>query len=150
AVNVYDSNGVLQASVTFGPSPSGPNFPTFDNATGLNNTNISRLSVPRVYGAFRAVNDAFEIGSPGSMGGIVISEVAPWSSGDSPVAADWFELVNASPRTIDVTGWKMDDNSASFGSAVPMTGVTNIAPGEAVIFLESANLANIRTAFLSN
>ena len=33
-----------------------------------------------------------DFGSPGSIGGLIISEVAPWSSGNSPVASDWFEV----------------------------------------------------------
>ena len=30
----------------------------------------------------------------------------------------------------------MDDNSTAFGSAVPLNGVTSVAPGQSVIFLE--------------
>src|SRR5262249_2921991 len=65
AVNLYNSTGVLQASVTFAASPAGPSFPTFDNSIGLNNAIISQLSVVPVHAAFAAVNDANEIGSPG-------------------------------------------------------------------------------------
>src|SRR5262249_9993779 len=62
-------------------------------------------------------------------GAIVISEVAPWSSANSPLAADWFEVTNTGTVTIDLTGWKMDDNSHSSTNAVPMSGITSIAPG---------------------
>ncbi|MFN6096202.1 MAG: SdiA-regulated domain-containing protein [Dolichospermum sp.] len=74
---------------------------------------------------------------------IFITEVAPWSSGNSPVAADWFELTNTGTSSIDVTGWKFDDNSNSFGSAVALSGVTNIAAGESVIFIEGATVNSI-------
>jgi hypothetical protein len=67
AVNVYNSSGVLQANVSFGASPAGPTFATFNNAAGLNNTTISLLSAVGVNGAFKAANDQFEIGSPGSI-----------------------------------------------------------------------------------
>ena len=67
AVNVYNSSGVLQANVAFGTSPAGPTFATFNNAAGLNNTTISQLSVVGVNGAFKAANDQYEIGSPGSI-----------------------------------------------------------------------------------
>ncbi len=147
AVNLYDGSGTLKASVTFGTSPAGPTFATFDNAAG--STNVSRLSVPRVYGAFRAAS-ANEIGSPGTIGGLIISEVAPWSSGSSPVAADWFEVFNTSALPIDISGWKVDDSSASVGLGAALNGITSIAPGEAVIFIETANLAVARTNFLSN
>src|SRR5262249_15031211 len=40
--------------------------------------------------------------------GLIISEVAPWSSGNSPVGADWFELSNTGTNNLDITGWKMD------------------------------------------
>ena len=94
AVNLFDSSGTLQASVLFAASPASAPFATFDNGAGLNNAAISQLSAVGVHGAFAAANDAAEIGSPGTVGPIgklVISEVAPWSSGNSPVGADWFE-----------------------------------------------------------
>ncbi len=94
AVNLFNSAGVLQASVTFGASPAGPSFPTFENAGGLNNTAISQLSVAGVHNAIVAVNDANEIGSPGTVGNLAITEVAPWGSSNSPVGADWFEVTN--------------------------------------------------------
>jgi uncharacterized protein YjiK len=76
----------------------------------------------------------------------IVSEVAPWSSGDSTLAADWFELTNVGTATATLTGWKMDDNSNSFGSAVTLTGVTSIAPGESVIFVETSS-ATIDASF---
>ncbi len=82
-------------------------------------------------------------------GAIVISEVAPWSSANSTLAADWFEVTNTSSVAIDLTGWKMDDNSHAFASAVPLGGVTSIAPGEAVIFIETSDLATASAAFRS-
>ncbi|MFZ4640570.1 MAG: ExeM/NucH family extracellular endonuclease, partial [Nodosilinea sp.] len=80
---------------------------------------------------------------------LVISEVAPWSSGSSAVAADWFEVTNVSANAINITGWKMDDNSNSFAASVALNGITSIAAGESVIFIETANLVTTRTAFLN-
>jgi Ca2+-binding RTX toxin-like protein/uncharacterized protein YjiK len=71
---------------------------------------------------------------------LIISEASPWSSGNSPYAADWFELTNTGTTAIDITGWKMDDNSNSFGSAVALRGITSIAAGESVIFIENTLL----------
>jgi hypothetical protein len=65
-----------------------------------------------------------------------ITEVAPWSSGNSPVAADWFELTNTGATTVSIAGWKVDDNSNSFGAAVALRGISSIAPGQSVIFVE--------------
>jgi hypothetical protein len=69
---------------------------------------------------------------------IIISEVAPWASGNSTLGADWFELTNVGTAAANISGWKMDDNSNSFGSAVVLNGVSSIAPGESVIFIESS------------
>src|SRR5262249_17087525 len=86
-----------------------------------------------------AVNDiANESVGPTSL---YMSEVAPWSSGNSPVGADWFEVTNPGSTAVNLIGWKMDDNSDSFGSAVAMNGISSIAPGESVIFIETNNLA---------
>ncbi len=145
AVNLYDSTGTLQANVVFGASPAGP-YPTFNNAVGLSNATISQLSVAGVNGAFAAVNSASEVGSPGTLGKLIVSEVAPWSSGNSPLAADWFEVTNTTASAVDVTGWKMDDSSNLFSSAVALNGIASIAPGESVIFIETANLATASLA----
>jgi uncharacterized protein YjiK len=149
AVNLYNAAGTLQAKVTFGASPSGPTFATFNNAAGLNNSAISQLSVIGVTGAFVAAGDANEIGSPGTVGKLFISEVAPWSSGNSPVGADWFEVTNTRATAVDITGWKMDDSSGSPAAAVALNGITSIAPGESVIFIESAAPATVIPAFKS-
>lgn len=82
-------------------------------------------------------------------GGVVITEVAPWGSGNSAYAADWFELTNRTGAPLDLTGWRIDDNSNSFAVSVPMTGVTTLAPGASAIFLESATPATTVHNFLA-
>jgi Lamin Tail Domain/PEP-CTERM motif len=67
-----------------------------------------------------------------------ITEVAPWASGNAPYANDWFELTNVGATTIDISGWRMDDSSAAFATAVSLTGIADIAAGETVVFLENA------------
>jgi hypothetical protein len=73
-----------------------------------------------------------------SRAAIIISEVDP--SGSSTTSntyhADWFELTNTGALAVDITGWKMDDNSHTFASAVSLRGVTSIAPGQSVVFVE--------------
>ncbi len=148
-VNLFNAAGVLQASVSFGASPTGT-FTTFNNAAGLNNATITKPSAAGENGAFVAANDTKEIGSPGTVGRLFVSEVAPWASSSSPVAADWFEVTNTTAFAVDITGWKMDDNSGSAAAAVALNGITSIAPGESVIFIETANLATMKTTFLNN
>lgn len=149
-VNLYNAAGVLQTGITFGASPAGP-FPTFDNSAGLNNAAVSQLSEAGVHSAFAAAGDAAEIGSPGTVGKVFVSEVAPWSSGVASVGADWFEVTNSSAFAADITGWKMDDNSGSPAAAVALSGITTIKPGESVIFIEAApdEFAAKKAAFLS-
>lgn len=72
---------------------------------------------------------------------ITITEVAPWASGNSPVAADWFELTNTGSSAVNIAGWSMDDSSGTAGIA-PLTGVTSIAAGQSVIFIEGTGSAN--------
>ncbi|MGQ3299314.1 choice-of-anchor I family protein [Reyranella sp.] len=151
AVNLYNAAGVLQTGITFGTSPAGP-FPTFDNSAGLNNTTVSQLSATGVHSAFAAAGDVAEIGSPGTVGKVFVSEVAPWSSAVASIGADWFEVTNSSAFAADITGWKMDDNSGSPTAAVALSGITTIQSGESVIFLEVANageFASKKAAFLS-
>ena len=57
--------------------------------------------------------------------------------------ADWFEVTNYGDTVADITGYRMDDNSFSFAASVALNGVTSIAPGESVIFIESSGGAAI-------
>ncbi|MSV91219.1 MAG: hypothetical protein F2876_15535, partial [Actinobacteria bacterium] len=60
-------------------------------------------------------------------GSVFVSEVSPWSSASSPVAADWFELTNTTASPVTITGWKIDDNSNLFSASLALTGITTIA-----------------------
>lgn len=66
---------------------------------------------------------------------ILITEVHP-SGSSASYAADWFELTNNGGSAVDITGWKMDDSSNAFASAVPLRNVTSIAPNQSVVFFE--------------
>ncbi len=76
---------------------------------------------------------------------LFVTEVAAWGSGAS-YAADWFELTNTGSSPIDITGWKMDDNSESPVGAVALRGATSIAPGQSVVFLEGVANGSTDTA----
>jgi hypothetical protein len=95
--------------------------------------------------------------STGGSPSIIISEVAPWSSGNSSVGDDWFEVTNIGTAPANITGWKVDDNSNSFGSSLVLNGISSIAPGESVIFIETSgtrtaagNAANFRTLWFGS
>ncbi|HEY6891671.1 MAG TPA: SdiA-regulated domain-containing protein, partial [Solirubrobacter sp.] len=73
--------------------------------------------------------------SPASL---IVSEVSPWSSGDSPYAADWFEVTNKGTAPVSLAGFKVDDNSNQLSSAIALNGITTIASGESVVFIEGS------------
>jgi uncharacterized protein YjiK/phosphodiesterase/alkaline phosphatase D-like protein len=85
----------------------------------------------------------------GGTASLIISEVAPWSSGNSAASlrVDWFEVTNVGSATANIAGWRVDDDSRQFNAALELTGITNIAPGESVIFMETADLAGKSAAF---
>jgi uncharacterized protein YjiK len=143
-VTLFDSAGNLVAGVGFGASTAP--FATFDNHAGASATTLplpvlSTLSVAGVNGAFVAPGDANETGSPGvgNVGRLIITEVAPWGSGNTPYAADWFEVTNVGSAAIDLTGWKMDDNSNDVTLSVPIVGVGSIAPGQSAVLIEGTS-----------
>jgi uncharacterized protein YjiK len=138
SINIFDAAGNRITGTDFGPSTT---FRTFDNKSGVASTTlplptVSSLSTLAINGAFLSAN-GLETGSPGSIAAsVIVSEVSPWSSGNSPYAADWFEVTNTGFAPVNITGWKFDDNSNAFGSAVALRGVSTIAPGQSVIFIE--------------
>ncbi len=83
---------------------------------------------------------------------IIISEVDAAGSATSTYANDWFELTNTGSTAVNITGWKMDDNSNAFASSVALRGVGSIAAGQSVVFVESntsgSNDASINAAFI--
>ncbi len=102
------------------------------------------------HGALTAIA-ALTIGATAAQAQVRITEVSAWGSGNATYATDWFELTNTGSSAISIGGWKMDDSSASFSTAVALTGITSIAAGESVIFTETAATASfLSTWFGSN
>ena len=88
---------------------------------------ISALSVAGRNGAY-TIGGA--TGSPGTIApSLVVTEVTPWSSGNSPYGADWFEVTNIGTHAADLTGFRVDDSSNAFATAIALNGVTSIAAG---------------------
>jgi hypothetical protein len=65
-----------------------------------------------------------------------ITEVQSSEAGSGK--ADWWEVSNFGASSVDITGYKMDDNSHNTANAVALAGITIIAPGESVVFFESS------------
>lgn len=68
-----------------------------------------------------------------------ITEIWPGNEPGSNLTEDWFEITNfgdtAWTAAIDGNLW-FDDDSFSSSNAVPMVGITSIAPGESVIYVD--------------
>ena len=75
----------------------------------------------------------------------VQSQVRITEAMSSGGTSDWFELTNYGSTAIDITGWKVDDNSFNFATSVLLNGVTSIAPNERVMFCENASAAYAST-----
>jgi hypothetical protein len=95
----------------------------------MNRSSIARVALVAGLSAFASLSNA----------AVIVSEVAPWSSGNSSLGSDWFELTNTGSSAVTITGWRVDDDSANFGNSVVLNDITSIAPGESVIFIESAS-----------
>jgi hypothetical protein len=83
---------------------------------------------------------------------IVITEVHPTgSSGPFTGAADWFELTNTGNTAVDITGWRVDDSSAAWATALAFRGITSIPALSSVVFVEAnagaTNDETIKNAF---
>ena len=82
-------------------------------------------------------------GSPTLQAAGILRITEVMSSSGTGGTPDWFELSNVGDAAVDITGWKMDDNSFSSNLAVSLNGVTNIASGESVVFIEDATTNNV-------
>ncbi len=124
--------------------------PSFSVSVNVNDATVG--NTPDATTAFTlSITDVVdETPLPVTSTSIFVTEVAPWSSGNSLVAADWFELTNTGTSAVNIAGWRVDDDSNLFTSAITLSGITTIAAGESVIFIESANPNLTNPIFLTN
>ena len=72
------------------------------------------------------------------------------SGGSALPTADWWELSNFGASAVNLTGYRMDDNSDSFALSVALAGITSIAPGESVVFFEQSGGTPLTVAGFQN
>ncbi len=91
-----------------------------------------------------ALNFTRSSGAATSPQTVLITEV---NSNAAP--ADFFELYNYGTATVDLTGWKWDDDSASFTDAASaaFASGTTIAAGQRLVVAASADAAAFKTAW---
>lgn len=84
---------------------------------------------------------------------IRITEVHATGNSNTTYQADWFEVTNFGASAVDITGWRMDDNSNSLALSVAIRGLTALPAGSSVVFLEngtsSANDPTLQTNFIN-
>ena len=76
----------------------------------------------------------------------VMSNSLATTTAGSIYAGDWFEITNYGDAVVDITGWKMDDNSHAFATGLLLNGITSVGIGESVVFTESANAGGVHVA----
>jgi hypothetical protein len=83
----------------------------------------------------------------GAQAALIITEVMSTSGTNG--TPDWIEVTNTGTSAVDITGFKFDDGSFTFASSVPLVGVTSIAAGQSVVFIETSipetTIADFRT-----
>jgi hypothetical protein len=87
------------------------------------------------------------LGASSSHAAVNVTEVAPWSSGNSAVAKDWFEITNTGPSPVGISGWSWDDDSRNAGTA-GLLGLSSIAAGQSVVFVDGGEVT--RALFIDN
>jgi len=94
----------------------------------------------------------FAAGALSAQAQVVITEVDAGGSAAS-YAADWFEVQNIGSSTVDLSTWKMDDNSDNFSLAVALHTATlsglnstlSLSSGQTAVFLEDTSAASDTT-----
>jgi len=80
----------------------------------------------------------------------LITEVNAAGSANVNYGADWFELTYTGGVPVNISGWRMDDSSASASTSVALRGLTTIQPGQSVIFLEGNATGTTDTTISNN
>ncbi len=158
AVNIFAADDTRVTGVSFAAATTNV---TFDNAGRLGAASapvaVGTLASEGVNLAFVAA-DGVAVGSPGNRvvtaggpsgdtSGIRITEVAAFGSGNSPYAVDWFEVTNTGTTSVNLSGWVVDDSSATFASGVELVGVPVLPAGASAIFYEGTDDAAFELAF---
>ncbi|MFM8494240.1 MAG: autotransporter-associated beta strand repeat-containing protein [Planctomycetia bacterium] len=87
--------------------------------------------------------------------GITVRITEVMSSSGAGGTNDWFEITNYGTTAVDIAGWRMDDNSFTFGASValvpytlgPGPAWTLLGPGESAVMLETSAPSTAVPAF---
>ena len=79
---------------------------------------------------------------------LVVTEIMPAQSTNGPFRGhnDWWEVTNLDDFTVDLRGYRFDDNTAILAAAIAFTNTQlTIAPGESVVFVEGMTANEFRS-----
>ncbi len=78
-----------------------------------------------------------------------ITEIWSGNGEGDNLTADWFEIKNDGPiaYTLDLGGLYFDDESQDPNSAVLISGISSIAPGETVVAIDAGDTANFEAVW---
>lgn len=83
-----------------------------------------------------------------------ITEVMSNANSPSPNNVDWFELTNLGTSSVNISNWKIDDNSRYYNFAVSLNRYNGwdgqINPGESIICIETSTPNTTVPAFIAN
>ncbi len=109
--------------------------------TDTNQTGIYSVSVTNIAGV---TNASFFL-SVTPKPNLAITEVmSSEAKAQSIATSDWWELSNLGNFTVNLHGYRFDDDHDSFSDAFTISGAVTIAPGESVILVEDMTADNFR------
>ena len=75
----------------------------------------------------------------------VMSSEAKSVNGSTLATSDWWELSNFGNFSVNLQGWRFDDDHDSFSDADTITNAVTIAPGESIVLVEAMTADDFRT-----
>jgi len=110
--------------------------------TDTNQTGTYSVSVTNVAGS---TNASFFLTVTPKPNLIITEAMSSEAKAQTSLAtSDWWELSNLGNFSVNLQGYRFDDDHDSFSDAFTITGAVTIAPGESVILVEDMTPANFR------
>ena len=154
-----DRSGFIGGSVTFNPIAVGypvPNYQWFFNGTPMNGQTGPSLTISPVTTSSGGQYQLTVSNASGSATSSAILTVRPQpnlritevqsSTAPSPnvPTADWWELTSFESETVNLGGWRFNDNGGGLSDPFTIPPGVTIDPGETIIFVEELSPPQFR------
>lgn len=149
-ISVTDSSQVVISTSTVTINPTNNLLLSTTYALAISNGALTDLAGNAFAGLSNLSRLSFTTAAP-----VVVAPVTPSAPrllitevNSNAVGGDFFELFNFGTTTVDLTGWKWDDDSASFVDPTNATfPAASIAPGQRLLVLAGTDAAAFRAAW---